>query len=91
MKTKLLRKVRKKYSIYEYTKIDKRNRLYDLIRIKPTKEKPIYIAFNNYEDFMPVIYCNEDIKMVQEILLKHIIKEYQYKFPRNRDKFNKKY
>jgi hypothetical protein len=91
MRTKLLRKVKKKYSIYKYTKIDKRSRLYDLTRLNPTEEKPVYIALDNYEYFIPVIHWSEDINVVKEKLLKHIIEEYKYKFPRNRNNFEKKY
>lgn len=86
MKTKLLRKVRKRHPIYKYTRIDKRSSLYDFTRLQPTEENPVYIVFNNKGIFF---YYSSNINEVKDRLLKHIIAEYKNKFPRNRCKFEK--
>lgn len=88
MKTKLLKKVRQRYTIERYTHIDKRSQLYESLLGEvemPTEEEPLYIIMDTNDSFVPIIGVYRTKEAAIRRLTSHIVRKYRYKFPKNKN------
>ena len=85
MKTKLLKKIRKRYEVFRVDNIDKYNQMYAFRGI--TKEQlPVYYVIDNDDGFI-VVYDTRDMCLEQ---IKHYIKRYYSHLRKNdKDSFTK--